>query len=999
MMKLTVREFDDFFEALHGHPPFPWQSMLLKQVAENGWPDLIDLPTAHGKTACMDVAVYALAIGLPTPRRIWFVVDRRIVVDEAYARAVKVSTALRYAHATAPEREKLRRDRDLAPVLASIASLDCPTIRAVASRLCELGGSRPLEVGRLRGGAPRKIAWAGNPAQPAIITSTVDQIGSRLLFRGYGLSDYRKPIDAALAGNDSVILLDEAHLARPFFQTVRAIERFRKKKPWARDPLPSPFKLIVMSATPPDGAVEHLIKFPSKKQQKAALGNELLKQRRSVPKPTELAIAKKPKLPKDFEAPVDDELVLDAASRAAAFASSGRKRIAVMVNRVNTARDIATTCQQLLSRDQADVVLLTGRLRPVDRDVLIRDYESKLKAGSTQAVDVPIILVTTQCLEVGADFSFDALITECASLDALRQRFGRLSRLGEFPDASGVILIRKGDIKPEDKLDEEKPADPIYGNALVRTWHRLSRKGKKEVLMGIDALQPHLDEITASGKLTTLLAPTRDAPILLPAYLDLLCQTFPRPAVEPDVSLFLHGIPPADHQSRAEVRVLWRDDLAIASNGSDSLWEDLVAGLPPLSGEMLQMPLSELRQVLTNSKALAESDGDIEGIFEPAVESDRVTKAQSQASTRFIIWRGRDNCHATDDVREICRGDVVVLPGRSGEIRPDGVVASPANPVDPTTFSQLLPNAKAAPDVYEQAFRASKETIRKLYRNPNAEFDEDAAIQSLVDSVTEEDGKLFKSPRLVKYAEGFYHITGKTQPAPVDRWESDVDEEDQLYNGESCSLEHHTRAVAECVLHLSHLWPEPLNAILVRAAELHDIGKVDPRFQYILNHGQRIDPNRPLAKSVNRLSRAQENKLYQLSKLPEGFRHELLSMQLAAVNSAVSEDGLPDLLLHLIASHHGRCRPFAPVVIDDDPKSVVCPTTSRSLEISKEQRQASPPHRLDSGITERFWRLTRRYGWWGLAYLEAILRCADMHASAYHEQEAQACPSKHTQLN
>ena len=61
MTALTVKRFDDYFRELHGPDPYSWQRRLATQAVEGEWPPAIDLPTGSGKTACIDVAVFALA--------------------------------------------------------------------------------------------------------------------------------------------------------------------------------------------------------------------------------------------------------------------------------------------------------------------------------------------------------------------------------------------------------------------------------------------------------------------------------------------------------------------------------------------------------------------------------------------------------------------------------------------------------------------------------------------------------------------------------------------------------------------------------------------------------------------------------------------------------------------------------------------------------------------------------------------------------------------------
>jgi len=157
------------------------------------------------------------------------------------------------------------------------------------------------------------------------------------------------------------------------------------------------------------------------------------------------------------------------------------------------------------------------------------------------------------------------------------------------------------------------------------------------------------------------------------------------------------------------------------------------------------------------------------------------------------------------------------------------------------------------------------------------------------------------------------------------------------------------------------------------AGELHDLGKIDRRFQaqMVGNDPVRLAVQEaPLAKSLRGVRTRRDG-------WPP-VRHEVASVALArSADEVLSRAHDPDLVLHLLATHHGSGRPLLRIVRDDCPQ----PLSYELGDVMLRTRTDFSETSLALDMADCFWRLCAKYGHHGLAWLEAILRLADHRQS------------------
>lgn len=828
-----VPTFAEFYAAVHGgRQPFPWQARLARRVAAEGdWPAEIGVPTGLGKTSCLDIAVWSLAVDSASPpdrrrapTRVWWVVNRRLLVDDTTNHAEELAGRL-------------------ADSLGSGAA--DPALSRVAELLAERSVTgRPLEVIRLRGGAA--VGRPSNPAQPAIVLSTIPMYGSRLLFGGYGVSRSMRPIDAALAGTDSLVLIDEAHLAR---HLVELFPPLVDCDPGRCHPLLVPRQRPTVVALTATGAVAQEDRFDLDAED---LANPVVRERVDATKPTRL----------QRPSGKTERALAEAALELLGRGGDGPRSCVVFANTPATARAtydrLTKALQKRNAAIEADVELLTGRIR--EREAA--DVRSRILLAARTGADRTVrnlVVVATQTLEVGADLDFDLLVTEACGVRALTQRLGRLNRLGTKSQAEAVychVAPGKGGVWP------------VYGTEPAEVIERLEAgcNDADQVDLGPARIGLVLGQPADEGT---------SAPAVLPALLwEWVKTTTPPPGAAP-VEPYFSGLQPKDRT----LSLVWR--AYVPSNG-DPIWPGVT------HDESVDIPIAEARAVL-DGMALVRLGVDRRGT--EVVETDDlrpgdivVVPADAGRYDDFGWAPDADDRPAID--MAVLRSGIPIeeaalrrLFGDSAP--PDDVIARVIDP---------------SPDADEvEIADAERELVAALRAAAPVGY-EDSEWAELRDDLGH--GIVFpvgEVPRVLRQ-----------RPATVEARSDELDENSLAM---VIDLQSHGVGVAERARAIADALglPEDLALAVERAARFHDAGKIDPRFQRWLDPSGAA--SRPVAKSdpKNR-SRWQADRV--AAGWPLGGRHEELSRRLVEEWIRQVEPGHSDLIAHLVVSHHGHGRPF-----------------------------------------------------------------------------------------
>lgn len=628
-----------------GNTPFPWQIRLLRRFLEGEVPRSLDIPTGLGKTATIAIWLVARALGASLPRRLVYVVDRRVVVDQATRTA-----------------ERLREWVDREPEVRAGLLLD----------------DDRLPVSTLRGQFVDNREWLDDPARPAIVVGTVDMIGSRLLFQGYRASRRIRPFMAGFLGHDALFILDEAHLVPPF-------ERLLERVTGSREDLgtgqilgvrPPPSKLLSLSAT---GRSRGGQSFELNEEDCA---HSVVRKRLAATKLLELRTLE------------PTQSVAEGAAEAAwSICNEGRAaiRCVIFLSKREDAEKAKACLEKLAGADRVK----RGQTPPIETELLVggrRVYERSLAterlselgflAGSTVERARPHFLFATSAGEVGVDLDADHMIGDLVTWERMVQRLGRVNRRGD--GAARVVVFAEAGAPDEcqasvrallDRLPRVDGGIDVSPGALLR----LQTEARQD---------PRLGKVVARASTAAPLYPPLERPTLDAWAMTSIHEHPGRPVIAP----WLRGW--IDDQPQTELA--WRAHLPLVNGElpASSVIDRFFQAAPMHLSEQLETETFRVADWIKkrSKKLLAVASGSKAKRAEDPSEiipSACIGYFRARGARRFDPLSLEDIAGASKrDLERRLAGGELVLDARFGGLTREGLLDASCNEIPVTIDSE-----------------------------------------------------------------------------------------------------------------------------------------------------------------------------------------------------------------------------------------------------------------------------------------------------------------------
>ena len=539
----------------------------------------------------------------------------------------------------------------------------------------------------------------------------------------------------------------------------------------------------------------------------------------------------------------------------------------------------------------------------------------------------------------------------------------------------------------------------MYGEAEAATWNALTARAQPLVVSGatttptafahdsfVDFNALAIAEWLGALDVDSLMSVPAPSPLPTATTVSWWRRTSPIPEPDEDVSAYLHGV----GRWSPSVSVAWRCDVGPANADSADAVNDAMTAVPLDSAELVEVPMWALHGLLAGEP----TSGVLSDIDLPVADEAIVRDSTD-------VWVRRDDQWVALRPSRLRPGDLVLLPadvgghdrfGWSGDqhstvLDVGGLVSTDTLRVRLT--KEFLVQLLGAGAADRASFLLQSDDPRgDLADLLDTTQIDDPVRAHLVERIKRGlPGALRQIRR--RDDEGVPlagDLVASDRQTPLDAM-ADSDDSTSLRTGAraaAVTLHNHLTDVGERAR--AQADGLGMSNDVVRSVELagrfHDLGKAEVRFQTMLHLGNRfraevgrMDASRALAKSAPH-DRSTARIVARRSGWPQGMRHEAVS--LALVQSAPDElfaGADRSLVEHLVASHHGLARPFFPPLIDYAPTEAEVVFDGHRFTAKLRSEVAGLDH---AAIFEQ---ACERYGTWGVALLEALVRLSDISIS------------------